>query len=60
MESIHESQISHEKFRTLQQNMAVIAEQKNRMEQMFQLDKKKLKVKHFNSIQNNINSFYLD
>lgn len=34
---------SQEKLRTLQQHLAVITEQKNRMEQMFQSDKRKIK-----------------
>jgi hypothetical protein len=39
-----EQQTVEEKLQTMQQNIAVITEQKNRMEQMFQSDKRKLKV----------------
>ncbi|CAF1008332.1 unnamed protein product [Rotaria sordida] len=41
-----EQQIFKEKFQTLRQNVAIITEQKQRMEQMFQSDKRKLKTEN--------------
>ena len=40
-----EKQIFQEKLQTLQQNLAVMTEQKQHMEQVFQSDKRKLKVR---------------
>lgn len=42
-----EHQVFQEKFRTLQQNVAVLTEQKQHMEQMYQIDKRKLKVCYY-------------
>ncbi|CAF4928230.1 unnamed protein product, partial [Rotaria sp. Silwood1] len=41
-----EQQIFKEKLQTLQHNVAIITEQKQRMEQMFQSDKRKLKIEN--------------
>ncbi|CAF2876500.1 unnamed protein product [Rotaria sp. Silwood2] len=41
-----EQQIFKEKLQTLQQNVTIITEQKQRMEQMFQSDKRKLKIEN--------------